>query len=73
LRNFYKTWYRPNLQAIIVVGDIDVNYAEEKIKALFSSLQNPENAPEKIMHPIGENKEVLIARATDKEATYSQI
>ncbi len=73
LRNFYQTWYRPNLQAIIVVGDIDVDYAEAKIKELFGSLQNPENAPEKIMHSIGENKEILIARATDKEATHSQI
>lgn len=73
LRNFYQTWYRPNLQAIIVVGDIDVDYAEAKIKELFGPLQNPENAPEKIMHSIGENKEILIARATDKEATHSQI
>jgi len=73
LRNFYKTWYRPNLQAIIVVGDIDVDYAEKKIKELFTHLENPADAPEKIMHPIGENKKVLIARATDKEATHSQI
>ena len=65
LRNFYQTWYRPNLQAIIVVGDIDVDYVEAKIKELFGPLQNPENAPEKIMHSIGENKEILIARATD--------
>ncbi|MDD4209121.1 MAG: insulinase family protein [Bacteroidales bacterium] len=73
IRNFYKTWYRPELQAIIVVGDIDIDYAEAKIKELFGELKNPINAPEKIMHPIGENKEILIARATDKEATHSQI
>ncbi len=73
LRSFYKSWYRPNLQAIVVVGDIDVNYVETKIKELFGSLQNPENVPEKIMYPIGENKEILVARATDKEATYSQL
>ncbi len=73
LRSFYKSWYRPNLQAIIVVGDIDIDYAEAKIKELFAPLENPNNAPEKIIHSIGENKEILIARATDKEATHSQI
>ncbi len=73
LRKFYRDWYRPNLQAVVIVGDIDVNYAEAKIKELFSPLQNPENAPEKIIYPIGEHKDVLITRATDKEATHSQI
>ena len=73
IRNFYKAWYRPNLQAVIIVGDIDIDYAEAKIKELFAPLQNPDNAPEKIMYPVGENKEVLITRTTDKEATYSQI
>ena len=35
-RNFYKTWYRPNLQAIIVVGDIDVDYVKRKSKNFYS-------------------------------------
>jgi zinc protease len=73
LRNFYKTWYRPNLQAVIVVGDIDIDATEAKIKELFSPIQNPANAPERIIYPIGENKEPLVVQATDKEATHAVI
>lgn len=43
LQHFYKTWYRPNLQAIIAVGDFDVKAMEAQIKKEFSSLKNPEN------------------------------
>lgn len=41
LQQFYKDWYRPNMQALIVVGDIDVNAMEAMIKAKFSDLKNP--------------------------------
>lgn len=43
LRDFYTTWYRPNLMSIAIVGDIDIAYAEEKVKQHFSALENPEN------------------------------
>jgi len=42
IRSFYKDWYRPNLQALLVVGDIDVDQMEKDIKAKFSDLKNPE-------------------------------
>lgn len=42
IRSFYKDWYRPNLQAILVVGDIDVDQMEKDIKAKFADLKNPE-------------------------------
>ena len=42
LRDFYNTWYRPNLMSIAIVGDIDIAYAEEKVKQHFSALENPE-------------------------------
>ena len=73
IRKFYKDWYRPNLQAVVVVGDINVDFAEAKIKELFESKTNPANAPEKIMYPIGENKEPLFVQSTDKEATTAVI
>ncbi|KRT16185.1 peptidase M16 [Pedobacter ginsenosidimutans] len=41
IRSFYKDWYRPNLQAVIIVGDIDVTAIETQIKTLFSDLKNP--------------------------------
>ena len=73
IRKYYKDWYRPDLQAVIVVGDIDIDFAEAKIKELFSGKTNPENAPEKIMYPIGENEEPLVVQVTDKEATTAMI
>lgn len=41
IRSFYKDWYRPNLQALIVVGDVDVEATEKLIRARFSDLKNP--------------------------------
>src|SRR5450432_4394722 len=41
--SFYKDWYRPDLQALIVVGDINVDSMEIQIKKLFSDLKNPSN------------------------------
>lgn len=72
-RQFYKDWYRPNLQAIIVVGDLDVAEMEKKIKAKFAGLKNPENPREKVEYEVPGHKETFIAMATDKEATSIDI
>jgi zinc protease len=42
LRRFYRDWYRPDLQAVIVVGDINPDEVERSVKALFSDLKGPE-------------------------------
>lgn len=47
IRSFYKDWYRPDLQAILVVGDVDVDQMEKNIKAKFSDLRNPEKEKER--------------------------
>lgn len=72
-RRFYKDWYRPNLQAIIVVGDLNVEEMEQKLKAKFSGLKNPENARPKELYEVPDHKETLIGIATDKEATSVDI
>ncbi len=69
LRNFYHKWYRPDLQAIIVVGDFDVNAVEGKIKKLFSAIPKAENPAAKESYPVPDNEEPLIGTAKDKEAT----
>ena len=69
LRNFYRRWHRPDLQAIIVVGDIDVNKIESKIKTLFGNIPAPSpDAPKRIYFPVPDNKEPIIAVVTDPEA-----
>ncbi len=73
LRKFYYDWYRPNLQAIIVVGDIDVDQMEQKIKQHFAHIQNPTNAPKREVFDLPDNKDPLISIETDEEATNNTV
>jgi zinc protease len=71
--SFYKDWYRPDLQALIVVGDIDVDKMEARIKNLFSDLKNPVNEKPRIKYKIpliGKNQFIAV---TDKEFPYTVI
>ncbi len=73
LRSYYHTWYRPDQQGIVVVGDFDVDAVEEKIKQIFSSLPAAApDAPERVYTPIEDNVDPIVATATDKEQTYGQ-
>ncbi|MGA2823065.1 MAG: insulinase family protein [Bacteroidales bacterium] len=73
IRNFYHDWYRPDLQAIVVVGDIDPAKAEAQIKAHFSGIKNPPSEKPRTEFEIPDNKDPLIAVTTDKEATENYI
>ncbi len=69
LRKFYEDWYRTDLQAIAVVGDINVDEVEGKIKALFGAIPAEVNPPARLYAEIPPHKETLFALATDPEAT----
>ena len=69
LRSFYKTWYRPDLMAVVVVGDIDPKVAEEKVKEYFGRIPKASNPKPRVEFPIPGNTEPLISVVTDKEAT----
>lgn len=74
LKRFYKDWYRPNLQAVMVVGDIDPAEAERQIKEKFSSLKNPENArprPHSFEVPARTASKAMVV--SDKEQPYTMI
>jgi len=73
IKDFYNTWYRPDLQAIILVGDFDVNAVEAKIKTMFSAIPKVANPKPKELYPLADNKEPLIGTATDKEATNTMV
>lgn len=74
LESFYHTWYRPDYQAIVVVGDIDVDKVEDKIKNLMSDIPAPDaNAPTKEVIKVPDNDEPIISVFTDKEMPYSSI
>ena len=69
LKAFYKSWYRPDLMAVVVVGDIDPALAEQKVKEYFNAIPKSVNAPARVEFPIPGNKEPLISVVTDKEAS----
>lgn len=73
LRKFYDDWYRTDLQAIAVVGDINVDEVEGKIKTLFGAIPAEVNPPERYKAEIPPHKETLFALATDPEAPTYQV
>ncbi len=73
LRKFYHDWYRTDLQAIAIVGDIDVDAVEAKVKDLFSKIPAVENPKQRPVFEIPEHDETKFVLATDKEATNSSI
>ncbi|MEO9967565.1 MAG: insulinase family protein [Reichenbachiella sp.] len=69
IKRFYNDWYRPDLMAVIAVGDIDVDQMELKIKEKFSTFENPKNSRPRVEIDVPDNTEPLVAVASDKEAT----
>lgn len=73
LKQFYQDWYRPDLQAVIVVGDFDVDKMEAQIKKQFSAIPKSKNPKPLQSFPMPDHKETLIATATDKEASSTSV
>jgi zinc protease len=73
LRDFYSQWYRPDLQAVAVVGDFNPDEMEKKVKDLFSKLKKVDNPAPRPVFDIPYHKETLFVLATDKEASQSSV
>ena len=73
LRDYYRKWYGPDNQAIIVVGDIDVDTIEAKIKALWAEVPRRENFGERPIYTVNHNDKPLVAIVTDPEAQGTRI
>lgn len=71
--DFYETWYRPDMQAIIVVGDIDVDQVYNKIVNLFADIPAPVNPKEKVMPDVEMNEEPVVGIITDPENTSTSV
>ena len=69
LRAYYKKWYRPDLQAVIVVGDVNVDQIAQKITKLFADIPAPVNPAERVYFPVPDNEEPIVSLASDVEAT----
>ncbi|MEA5044447.1 MAG: insulinase family protein [Petrimonas sp.] len=73
LIDFYHKWYRPNLQAVIVVGDIDAEDIEARIIKRFSAIPNPKNETKKIYYTVPDNNEPIVGFFTDPETKASSV
>ena len=69
LRAYYKKWYRPDQQGIVIVGDFDADEMEKKVVALFSTIEMPENAAPREYPNVSDNEEPIFASFTDPELT----
>ena len=73
LRDYYHKWYRPDLQGIIIIGDIDVDQIENRLKEMFADIPAPVNPAERIHFPVADNEEPIVTVATDVEETSYDI
>lgn len=73
LRQYYKKWYRPDLQAIAVVGDFDASQMEQKVKELFSEIPAVQNPATREFFPVPDHEAPIFGLATDPEETTSSI
>ena len=73
LRRFHKDWYRPDLMAVIAVGDVDVEKLEAKIKSHFGKIKAVKNPRKREVSPLKNHKETFIAIESDKESPFSRV
>ncbi|MBR5171076.1 MAG: insulinase family protein [Muribaculaceae bacterium] len=71
LRDYYHKWYRPDNQAIVVVGDIDVDHTEAMIREMFSGIPLAADAAKVVDFPVPDNKEPIVIVEKDKEQQFS--
>ena len=67
---YYKKWYRPDNQGIIIVGDIDVDYTENMIKKLFGDIQVAPDAAKVIDEPVPDNEQTIYVSEKDNEQQF---
>ncbi len=73
LKRFYRDWYRPDLMAVIAVGDFETATIEELVHRHFAGIPMPDIAPQRPIYPVPDHEETLSAIATDPEATFNSV
>ncbi|RMF69567.1 MAG: insulinase family protein, partial [Calditrichaeota bacterium] len=73
LRRFYRDWYRPDLMAVVAVGDFDKEKIKKLVQRHFSRLKMPEHPRERVLYPVPDNPGTLYAIASDPEATGNNV
>ncbi len=70
LRAYYKKWYRPDQQGIVIVGDFDAAEMEKKVVDMFSPIPMPENAAERVYPTVSDNDKPIYAYYEDPETRF---
>ena len=74
LRNYYHKWYRPDNQALVIVGDVDVDYMEAKIQEMFKDIPAAAaDAPQVELYPVPDNEQPIFVVDKDKETPVNLI
>ena len=73
VRDYYQNWYRPDLMAVVAVGDLDPAELEAKIKSHFGSIAKPKSPKKREEFSMPNHEETLVAIASDKEAPFTQV
>jgi len=73
LKDYYEKWYRPDNQGIIVVGDVDVDHIEAKIKELFGGIKLPENPAPVEEVAVPDNNDAIVIVEKDKEQRMNMV
>lgn len=73
IRRYYKDWYRPDLMAVMAVGDVDVATLEAKIKEHFGKIPSVENPRPRPVFDLPNHEETFVSIESDKEASFSQV
>ncbi|MAE87875.1 MAG: peptidase M16 [Flammeovirgaceae bacterium] len=73
VKSFYTSWYRPNLMAVVAVGDLDPAEMEKEIKTRFGKLKNPKKPQERKEFDVPSHEETYVAIEQDKEASFTLV
>ena len=73
VKRFYKDWYRPDLMAVVVVGDVDIASVEAQIKTLFGSIEEHPNPRERKTYDVPMHDETLVKVVSDAEASFTNV
>jgi zinc protease len=73
LRAYYKKWYRPDLQGIVIVGDIDPRKIEQRIIEMWADIPAPVDPAERVYFPVEDNEKPIVSVVKDDETMYTNI
>lgn len=73
LRDFYHKWYRPDLQGLVIVGDVNADSVETKLRRIFADIPKRTNPAKRIYYRLEDNNDPIVAVLTDPEARQTRI